>query len=95
MALAHDFKREGVRFTPRGSAQELAAKKTKLLIVNGDVHGDDKELSATMSAGTTFGSRRQLAAIKEDENKLMERARECDVSAWNQAPPPPKKKRCS
>ena len=61
--LAHEFQLEGVRFTPWGSQERLAILKEDLITLNTQVDKGDQMLSATISMGSQFGSREQMARI--------------------------------
>ena len=54
---AHAFHLEGVRSTPRGSSEELAAKKAALITLDPQVDETDRMLSAVVAVGSQFGSR--------------------------------------
>ena len=93
--LAHAFHLEGVRFTPRGSSEELATKKAALITLDPQVDETDRMLSAVITVGSQFGSREQMARIKEKESLLLERATTFDFAAWRAELAAPKDPRVS
>ena len=80
--LAHAFHLEGVRFTPRGPPEELATKKAALITLDPQVDKTHRMLSATIAVGSQFGSREQMARIKEKESLLWEQATTFDFASW-------------
>ena len=72
--LAHAFHLEGVRFTPRGSLDELAIRKTALITLDPQVDEGDRMLSATIVVGSKFDSKEQMTRIKEKEEFLLRQA---------------------
>ena len=79
---AHAFHLEGLRLTPRGSPEELANKKAALITHDPQVDETDRMLSAVIAVGSQFGSREQMARIKEKESLLLKRASTFDFAAW-------------
>ena len=83
LALATDFAVEGIRFAPRNPTS-LCKLREELLReeLNPDVAEEDREFSAILSAGTKFGSRRQLDLIHQAENVLMDKAYGRSMEQW-------------
>ena len=87
--LAHAFHLEGVRFTPRGSLDELAIRKTALITLDPQVDEGDRMLSATIVVGSKFGSKEQMTRIKEKEEFLLRQATTFDFASWKAQLVPP------
>ena len=80
--LGHSFQLEGVRFTPRGSQDDLATLKTSLIKLDPQVYENDRMLSAAISAGSKFGSKEQMSRSKEREIFLLGQATTFDFASW-------------
>ena len=88
LALATGFGVEGIRFATKNSTP-LAKEREEVLRdeLDPEVSESDQELLAILSAGTKFGSRRQLDLILCNETVLMDKAIGVHVASWREEVP--------
>jgi alkylated DNA repair dioxygenase AlkB len=85
--LASDFALEGVRFYPHAPDPHA---KGKLLNLDDTIAQHERELAATISAGTLLGSRESMKALQDREGELNKKADGVSVLDWVQEVLPPR-----